>query len=472
MIRINPMAAALAACLLATAVSAETFPNSVKYKDTGVPNAVAVTTVASIEARALLNRNDTTDIEITTGSFEGDAPSGYVTKVKVGIPTADGVLAVNFNHAESATFTGNITGVIGGDVVTIDAHVRGLNEGTDRATAQATVARRPDLSVVFVSTPTFAVKGRVGHVRTAIAENNGQLGARANVRLLIDGTEVDRAENVWVNAGGRVNVAFAPILEAEDGRHDFTVVVDSVTPGDWDESNNSRTESERVYDVLDEFYSWSAKASEREFDNYNYSTRSWSEQTVHDQGVEQTFRLQGTILAALNLETLTLTATGVTDGNPLFERSTTEFTLFDTPVNSRCAMSFDSTEVTVCRNLETELISVDINYATADATYRSWGWRTRQNPFAPEEPMYTFDTTREEHSLQSRFGNTVALSYTLSDGTNHWTVEPFISSLSTSTSSTNIPYRCTFNSFTRETVCSERRNSSTTRSGSANGQAE
>jgi hypothetical protein len=148
--RINTKAAALTACLLATAASAATFPNSIKYKDSGVSNAIAVTAIASIETRALLNRDDTADVEITTGSFEGDSPSGYVTKVKVGIPTADGVVPVNFNHPESATFSGNISGVINGDVVSIDAQVRGLNEGTDHASAQATVAKRPDLNVLFV----------------------------------------------------------------------------------------------------------------------------------------------------------------------------------------------------------------------------------------------------------------------------------------------------------------------------------
>jgi hypothetical protein len=254
-------ATALAVCLLATALSAETFPNSIKYKDSGVPNAVAVTTVASIEARALLNRDDTTDVEVTTGSFDGDAPSGYLTKVKVGIPTADGILPVNFSHAESATFSGNVSGVISGNTVTIDAQVRGLSEGTDHASVQATVAKRPDLNVLFVSLPSFPVKGRIARVRTAITETNRQTGARADARLLIDGVEVDRAENIWVNAGGRVNVTFAPLLDAENGQHEFTVVVDSVNPGDWDESNNTRTENGRLFDVTGEFYKWSATAT-------------------------------------------------------------------------------------------------------------------------------------------------------------------------------------------------------------------
>ena len=466
MIRTSRTAGALAACLLATAVSAETFPNSIKYKDSSVPNAIAVSAVASIEARALLNRDDSTDVEVTTGSFEGDSPTGYLTKVKVGIPTADGMLPVNFNHAESATFSGNVTGVISGNVVTIDAQVRGLNEGTDHATAQATVAKRPDLAVLFVSLPSFPVKGRIARVRTAITETNHQLGARANARLLIDGVEVDRAENIWVNAGGRVNVTFAPILDAEDGQHEFTVVVDSVNPGDWDDSNNTLTEPGRVYNVLDEFYTWSATASETEFENYDYQKRPWFEQTRLDQGVNQSFRLQGTVLAVVNLETLTATASGVSDGNPLFAGSATDLSVRNTPVGTRCATSRSGNpDVVVCYRPSTNVVDVDISYGNGDAVYRSWGWATRQNPWAPEEPMFTWDTTYEEHSLQSRFGSTVALSFTLDDGTNHWTAEPFIASLTSSATSSHMPYACNYDSFTQETICRERRSSTNTRSG-------
>ena len=63
---------AIAACLLATSLVAQsnqTIPNSVKYRDTSLPNATGRSGGASIEARALLNRDLTTTIEITTGSF-------------------------------------------------------------------------------------------------------------------------------------------------------------------------------------------------------------------------------------------------------------------------------------------------------------------------------------------------------------------------------------------------------------------
>ncbi|HYC61258.1 MAG TPA: hypothetical protein VEK79_17005 [Thermoanaerobaculia bacterium] len=471
MIRTTTKAAAFAACLLATGAFADTYPNSVKYKDTGVPNVTAVTSIASIEARALLNRDDTTDVEVTTGSFEGDAPSGYVTKVKVGIPTADGIQPVNFNHPESPAFSGNVSGVIIGDIVTIDAQVRGLNNGTDHAVAQATVAKRPDLAVQSLSPPGVAITNNVATVRTTIVERNRSVGARANVRLLIDGVEVDRAENIWVNAGGRVTVTFAPILEAEAGWHNFTVVVDSMNPGDWNDADNTRTVEAEVYNVLGEFYNWSASASEEEFELYDYQKRSWTERTRHEQGVRQSFSFDGVIRAAVNLGSVTVTASGTTDGNALFTKSWNDFFVFSTPVGSTCARSSESPFIRVCRD-RNGVVAVEIEYGNDDAVYRSWGWATRQNPFAPEEPMFTWDDTRESHTLQSRFGATVALDFTVTDGTNHWTAEPFLASLTSSSTSSSSPYACNFDSFTQETICRERRNASNMRSGSASGTSQ
>jgi hypothetical protein len=465
MIRISTMAAALAAGLLATAVSAGT-PNSIKYDDTGVPNAKASSAVASIEARALLNRDDTTDVEMTTGSFDGQAPSGVITKVKV----YAGAGHENFNHPEDATFSGNISGVILGDAVSIEAHVRGVDNGTDHVTAHATVAKRPDLFVQSLVPSAIAITNTVMTVRTTIVERNRSVGARANVRLLIDGTEVDRAENIWVNAGGRVTVTFAPLLTAGAGWHDFTVVVDSMNPGDWNDADNTRTAPAQVYNVLNAYYSWSAAASEEEFELYDYQKRSWTERTRQDEGVRQSFSLEAAIFAAVKLESLVVTASATSDGNPLFSKTWDGFHVFDTPTGNRCAQSVESPFINVCHSSRNNAVAVDISFATDDAVYRSWGWATRRNPFAPEEPRFTWDDTRGSHTLLSRFGSTVDLTFTVSDGTNQWTATPFLSSLTPYSSSRVVPYNCRFESFTGENVCRESRNVINGRRGNASGQ--
>lgn len=461
--------------LFSTASAQSHFPNSIKYKDSGVQAAKGHSASASIEARALLNSNGTTDVEVTTGSFEGGAANGTISKVKVWIPTAGDEVPENFNHLDAdGTFSGSITGVIPTDRVRIDAHVTGASvPGTEVVAASATVARRPDLEVFAVSGPGIAVTGTLTSVRGYIRELNGDIGARTNVKLLIDGQEVDRAENVWVNAGGQVAVTFATVLQIGAGRHDFTVVAEAVRPGDWDLTNNTRTANQEVFNELDEFYSWNASATEQQFDFYSYLKRPWTETTRDEHGVTQSFSFRGVIRAAVNLGSITASASGQSDGSPLFDISATEFSAFTTPIGDSCRMSWSSgLEVIACYSPENTVVTVQFSSGVADAVYRSYGWATKQHPFAPEEPMFTWNTIREEHTLQSRFGSSVALRYTVNDGTNEWTSEPFIPTLSTSTRVRNTPYRCSFDDFTHEEVCQESRSTTVTRQGSASGFAQ
>lgn len=473
MIRIQSIAAATLACCLATTAFADrNHSNTTKYRDTSIPNARGAEGSATIEARALLNANDTTDVEVTTGAFDaGAATSGTIEKLKLEVPTATERVAKNYNSLDDSLVSVNVTGLASRDTVDIEAYVK-ASSGTEKLNVAETVKKRPDLAVTAVGTPGVAVKGTIGRIRGIVRELNGDVGARANCRLLLNGVEVDRAENIWVNAGGTVVCAFAPILETE-GVVDTTVIVDSVNPGDWDDSNNTNTEPMRVYNVLDEFYSWSASAKQTDFDEYSYSKSSWNESTRTSQGTTQSFQFNGVIRAAVNLNSLVASASGQSDGAPLFDAGTSDFSVFHTPVGSTCATS-DSTnpEVVACFQPDTSSVNVDIHYGTGDAIYRSWGWATRQNPFGPTVPLYTWDDTTEEHTLQSPFGNTVAMRFSLTDGTNSWTAEPFLPSLQTSTRTRNQPYRCFSDDFTGDTICSESRSTTTTKQGSASGRYE
>ena len=87
MIRTLAVPAILTATLLALPASAATpdlIPNSVKYSDTGLQPATGRDSDISVEARALLGRDGVTDLELTTGSFEGTAsPTGILQRVQV-----------------------------------------------------------------------------------------------------------------------------------------------------------------------------------------------------------------------------------------------------------------------------------------------------------------------------------------------------------------------------------------------------
>ena len=75
------------ALILAMPAMAQTFlqplPKGAKYRDQGTKPTTGRSGLAAIEARALLGRDGMTDIEVTTGHFEGIGGGGTLAKVQV-----------------------------------------------------------------------------------------------------------------------------------------------------------------------------------------------------------------------------------------------------------------------------------------------------------------------------------------------------------------------------------------------------
>src|SRR6185295_12995519 len=105
-----PAVALFAASLLAVPAVADDFrpiPNATKYKDSGAPNARGRSGSAAIEARALLDKNQTGDIEVTTGTFDQGPGSGTIERLLV--KQADGS-AKTFHSLDAATVSQPMTG--------------------------------------------------------------------------------------------------------------------------------------------------------------------------------------------------------------------------------------------------------------------------------------------------------------------------------------------------------------------------
>lgn len=441
-------------------------PNSVKYSDTGVKNATGRSGSAAIEARALLNRDGSATLDVTTGSLEAGTAPGTIARVQLDYPSGP---TQNFNGLDAGgSFTTTVGGLIRHDRLGIQTAVRDVDPSrTDVVSVEEIVKLRPDLLVSSVDAPESTPPNFPTPIRATVREANGDAGARANCRLLANGSEVDRAEGIWVDAAGIVQCAFAPTF-ATVGTFALQVVVDGVNPGDWDDANNSASAELRV-ESAPRTFPWSASAREEEFDRYTYTKRSWSESSRTERGVAQYFNLDGALFEPVNTSTLRVMVSAESDGQLLFEKEATEFHTIGRPW-MRCTISQPGLpEVSLCHDMEAGSTSVSVYYGTGDATYRSWGWATRENPFGPEVPRYTWDDTTETRSLLARFGNTVNMSVTIDDGTTRWRVEPFISSLQNSTQSIVAPYQCFTNSFSGETTCREQRSTVVTRSGRTHG---
>ena len=131
----------------------------------------------------------------------------------------------------------------GGGLVLVDARV---SAGTPRRSlsvhASTSVRLLPDLAVAAVTAPAQTLTTRPVDVTAEIDELNGDLGAEATVSLRW-GSSLLASQRVSVGARSRVGVTFAAVSLPEPVLVELTVVVDEITPTEFDETNDTRTTS-------------------------------------------------------------------------------------------------------------------------------------------------------------------------------------------------------------------------------------
>lgn len=221
--------------------------NTKKYRDTGLPSAKGRSGSATLTARALLGKDGQTGIEMTTGTLDDATPApGQIIKAQL----------KPFNKDGETIYARNYTGLNGGGrfAVTVNdlrraqqlqvqANVTGIDPArTDVVTVVETVKLRPDLAASNLAAPAKAVVNTNVGFSVVVRELNGDVGAKANVVLYVDGREVDRADGIWVDANGTVSAAFTHTFTSE-GVKQLEVKVERVTPGDYNPADNSVTGS-------------------------------------------------------------------------------------------------------------------------------------------------------------------------------------------------------------------------------------
>lgn len=216
-------------------------PNSKKYSDKGLKPATGRSGSATLSARALLGKDGKTVIEATTGELDTTTAPGTLKKVQIKPLNSDGnaLYARNFNGLTAGGyFKTTVNDLSRHQQVQVQTNIAGIDANrTGVVTVVETTKLRPDLKAANLTAPHQANINTPVTISAVVSEVNGDVGARANFVLYVNGTAIDRSNGAWVDANGTANVTFSHIFTTT-GTHNLEVKVEDVIPGDYDTANN------------------------------------------------------------------------------------------------------------------------------------------------------------------------------------------------------------------------------------------
>lgn len=281
-----------------------TYPNTRKYRDAGFHPATGTAGAATISVQSLLGKSGKTDVEITTGTFDGGAATGSLSSVQVkGYDPKGAQLFTSSNNGLSgSTASFSYSDLTRGSGVQVKANVRSISSKTEVVTVSDVVHMRPDLVALRIESQPNGLVGWPVNFHAFIMERLGDVGARASCVLYVDGTAADRSDGIWVDAGGVVECRMAHAF-SNAGNHAVELRVENVQPGDYDDANNSATASIHIVEPA-EFRGLQMSANSIVDDSWTRFVyinttpegieETW-DQTVSSQGQSQSGLMMGLI---------------------------------------------------------------------------------------------------------------------------------------------------------------------------------
>jgi hypothetical protein len=261
------------------------FANSIKYRDKGLKHARGragiAATAASLEARALLGRDGITTLDVSTGVIDGPDGTSVLSKLQLKLFALDGALqtTTSYKGLSSPVFQVALPGRVRGSKLEVKGSIAAIDQNrTDVVTVSETVKLRPDLSVDHITAPTQSRVRTPVNISALISENNGDVGARSDCVLAVDGVEVDRAHGIWVDAGRRVSCLFNHVFPTT-GTKQLTVSAVSVSPGDYQPSNNSAAGTIEIVLPTNEFSWEGGYYASRDWTGTSFSEGYWTSST-------------------------------------------------------------------------------------------------------------------------------------------------------------------------------------------------
>lgn len=236
-------------------------PTTTKYKDTGKKPGTGKAGSASLTARALLDKSNKTELEVTTGTLDTTNAPGTLEKIQIKALNGAGevVFTQNENKAQATGYAKlSFTNLRRGQEIQVQANVKGIDpKRMDVVNVKETVKLRPDLKAFQLAAPTTAFVHQGVTISASVAEINGDVGATGDCVLYVDGKAVDRATGVWVDAGGEVSCAFTYKF-ATIGTKKVDVAVEGVVPGDWDTGNQKASATIEIVEPTKPLNFWAS----------------------------------------------------------------------------------------------------------------------------------------------------------------------------------------------------------------------
>lgn len=254
------------------------YSNAIKYRDSE-RKARGFSGTASMSARALVGSDGNTEIELSTGSLDPFQDGrGHINSVIMGVHALGNKL-VSVERIESPDrgpyLRYTTTGIGAGDRLRFLGHLSGVDWRRNAIViVEEMVKRRPNLAVLSVTAPNTAPLNADVIITAAIGERNGDVGARGNCVLYVNGIEADRADNIWVDAGDVVSCEFLHNFTTS-GVNSMEVRIEGVSPRDDDASDDAASGSIEIQGDRPFAYDLVAKSSSI-FDSTMAVTHWWN----------------------------------------------------------------------------------------------------------------------------------------------------------------------------------------------------
>jgi hypothetical protein len=408
---------------------------------------------AQLSVRTLIDKNRDAMLEVTTGTFDdGSVAPGTLEKLVVDIAPISRKRRddLMFKPRSGGYFSTSLGKLIHGQALDVDATISGIHRWKDRISVDDKVRYRPDLAVSHVDVARSASAGLPVSIAATVREMKGDLGAKADCVLSVDGQIVDRAAGIWVDAADVVTCHFSHTFAAT-GQHALRVDVGNVTPGDYDMSNNSgnamvEVASEVAFsgDAYDATYAGtSANEVLDSAGNVLYrNDSSWS-------GVIQSISVTANwpVPVAFPLAAVSGTATSAGATWPLVGVGNVAADSSDA-TQGTCAARSDTTGfnwITVCTTGSdgSGATTVNVSSFAGDVTYHSEGACQQTTSFQDCESGFTWNNSNNsQFATRHTFAGSVTISLSLSDAAGTTLQAAPVIPLAAYTSQNDVPPTC------------------------------